>query len=904
MAGERILIVDDEESDATLLSDTWSLTWVEGTYRVWLPYADGLARYTSGGDGNWLASEYGTELSGADTDGVITEVGDPAYYVSSTLGPRMLFRNGADIRGATPADYLADWAFDEDPLLEGEPGAWDEWLDGPWAVQQDGITYLFYDGEGSGSRGIGLATSSSGYSEFERESDAPILDPGGDHDAVAQADPYVLWDDEADLWRMYYSAWDGAQWSVGLAMSDDLITWEPESEPVLSSGTGDLADPVVFRANGRFRMWAASRAAFGSWQVVELESVDGLQWSEPQVILEYPDRTGPWSGDEPPGLAMYVDRTESFRVEGEEMGVLGVHIEPGETTEFASYDWRVRVVVGQQLDLDDAGAAAENGVAVSSLLTDEGLAYLDLTDAALQPSIGVATWDGVDLLAQEDPVLEAGPEGSFDADGVSAPVVVRRADGSYAMYYAGHGDGLLQVGLATSSDGLTWVRSEAPVLATGESWDSIQVVPGSAEWLDGDVLRLWYAGSDGERFRIGAATSSDGTTFTRVTSEDGWLFGSGTPGDWDDTGVAQPFVITEDDTVYMWYSGFDGSTWRIGQASADAATLTWTRDIDEDGEARYTVQPTSGLFDYGGVARPVLWADGDGWGMFYRGWDGDVYRPGLARGVSRDVFYKRSRMPSAGDWLGFSTVAGEEGVNPIDLDSRVDGLTISGIGLTALHLDEERGFLYVASKLQRYITVIDVRDDSSSGFEDTNYLDVEAILTFPVERGSEWFRSLLTVEGQPWLYALGSSPESVMLFDLDALEDDGLDDTVTETLVGYLAAPRGGERDLGVNTVAVTGPAGMAMLPDGDTLLVTNYNDNSLSVYDLRMGAYGQLIGEVPFICENPAAVRVVPDGRYAVVACYEGEVDDEQVNSELAIVDIDLESDSWLEVLTWIRNR
>jgi DNA-binding beta-propeller fold protein YncE len=69
------------------------------------------------------------------------------------------------------------------------------------------------------------------------------------------------------------------------------------------------------------------------------------------------------------------------------------------------------------------------------------------------------------------------------------------------------------------------------------------------------------------------------------------------------------------------------------------------------------------------------------------------------------------------------------------------------------------------------------------------------------------------------------------------------------------------------------------------------------------MGAWGQLVGETSLLGENPYSIAVSPDGKLAVVACYEGDLDDDTVNSTLAVVDIDPQSDTWLEVLTWIAN-
>jgi DNA-binding beta-propeller fold protein YncE len=144
------------------------------------------------------------------------------------------------------------------------------------------------------------------------------------------------------------------------------------------------------------------------------------------------------------------------------------------------------------------------------------------------------------------------------------------------------------------------------------------------------------------------------------------------------------------------------------------------------------------------------------------------------------------------------------------------------------------------------------------------------------------------------------------VIDADRVEDDDNADLVRGAIAGFLPAPLGADRDLGAATVSSVGPAQMALLPDGVHLVTANFNQNSLSIYDLRMGTWGQMIGESEFLGENPSAVAITPDGRHAVVACYEGEVDEDtqEVDSTLAVVDVDPSSPSFLEVVTWIVNR
>lgn len=112
-----------------------------------------------------------------------------------------------------------------------------------------------------------------------------------------------------------------------------------------------------------------------------------------------------------------------------------------------------------------------------------------------------------------EPILEPGPEGSIDAGGLHWPSVVRTDDG-YAMYYAAFdrpsGSGV--IARATSPDGVTWTRSEEPVLAAELDWEQGSLDrPRVARTEDG--YAMVYAGAD--LTDRGVAYSDDGVTWTR-----------------------------------------------------------------------------------------------------------------------------------------------------------------------------------------------------------------------------------------------------------------------------------------------------------------------------------------------------------------------------------------------------
>ncbi len=886
-----------------ITDDEWTLTWVEGTARLWLPDGVGAARVDSPFNGVWTASPLGAELDPTLVS-VIDTVEDPHF-----AGTRMVFADGGDIRGALSEQTLVEWQFEANALLTGRPGAWDATLGGP-ALTADDIGYwLFYDGGGQTSPGIGVALSGDAV-VWTRLTDAPVLTPAEGEAAIA--DPYVFYDEETDQWRMFHSTWDGARWAVAEATSADLVTWTASSTLALEVGGGDAAAPVVAAIPGGWRMWFSRRVG-DTWHVGEATSADGRSWTDQGEILAYDPITA--VGDEPPGVALDASLTSAFRVEGEDAGVQGFPAYPGVLFGDEAGGWLGTTLAGYHLAPGDAGAASTGGIRVDSVDTGTGRAWLTLINGAGRPSIGVATLDTDGSLLPDSGAVFTGRSAGFDRDGADTPVVVE-IDGTWHLYYAGTRGAVRTIGLLTSTDGETW-EPQGRVLDVGTGFDVGGVEPGSVEILDNGSVRLWYSGFDGEAWRIGSATSPNGKRFTRepATTRD-YQFGQGSPGQWHDSGTRHPWAVRGADPdgnpgLHLWFTGFDGDTWRGGYAFRPDGAERFTVAEDEATlEPRATLDTTPGLFHPDGIERPVFVPAEEvtgeaGWTGWFSGIADAVPRVGAASGLAPDRLATTPLRPTVGDTLTFSTERGDPDAQAIPLDRALQAGAVSGIGLIALSLDTERGYLYAISKLLGYLVVIDIRDDSGPAFRDLNYLDIEAVLPFNGSGGAQGFRQVVPVPGTDRLYAVNDQPEAIWVLDISDLEDEAFAHIVTDTAVGWLPAPRGLERDQGPTSQSSVGPAQMAVHPDGRRLFLTNFNANSLTVYDLELGPHGSLVAEVPLLGESPYGLAISPDGSRAVVANFAGEVTGRGlVESTLAIVDIDESSPTYLEVLTWVTNR
>ena len=103
-------------------------------------------------------------------------------------------------------------------------------------------------------------------------------------------------------------------------------------------------------------------------------------------------------------------------------------------------------------------------------------------------------------------------------------------------------------------------------------FDNVHYIPGSVIEVN-DIVFLYYSGYDGTSWKIGRLTSADGTSF----SKGGLMLSSGASTDFDSHGVRDPMVTYVNDKYYMWYTGINSSGNRqIGLATSIDGS-TWNK---------------------------------------------------------------------------------------------------------------------------------------------------------------------------------------------------------------------------------------------------------------------------------------------------------------------------------------
>jgi len=132
----------------------------------------------------------------------------------------------------------------------------------------------------------------------------------------------------------------------------------------------------------------------------------------------------------------------------------------------------------------------------------------------------------------------------------------------YKMYYFGNiqnGAAGGCIGLATSPDGIHWTRSgPQPVLSPGNpgDWDGLFIADPTV-LFDGTSYFMWFTGADTTwQARIGFATSPDGFTWTKYGGNPILTGGNPQPNySWEGFGVACPTVLKRNNKFEMYYCG-------------------------------------------------------------------------------------------------------------------------------------------------------------------------------------------------------------------------------------------------------------------------------------------------------------------------------------------------------------
>lgn len=177
-----------------------------------------------------------------------------------------------------------------------------------------------------------------------------------------------------------------------------------------------------------------------------------------------------------------------------------------------------------------------------------------------------------EVLFRQGLVLPNGTGSDPDSMQAGKPTVLFDG-GAYKMWYYGCSSSYAcTIDYATSGDGRVWSKHGA-VLGPAGALEQLVAYPSVIKI--GLVYWMFYTGYDYSTYRIFAAASLDGITWARQ----GLVLDVGSPGAADSYGVQFPAVLYNGTGLTMWYTGTDGPTppnaWILRATSPDG--LAWTK---------------------------------------------------------------------------------------------------------------------------------------------------------------------------------------------------------------------------------------------------------------------------------------------------------------------------------------
>ena len=285
--------------------------------------------------------------------------------------------------------------------------------------------------------------------------------------------------------------------------------WAKSPENPVLTGPVSYGNPCVIFENGVYKMWLCGDTP--SRDIFYCTSPDGENWSDPQVVIP---RTS-WAMRDP----------------------CVIKDDDGYKMWYTAHD----------------GSGQPGGTRVEYATSDDGVSW-----------------------TQHGAVMSSGAAGSPDEYGIHNPEVVKE-DGVYKMWYGGTGTGAnapSTISYATSADGVAWNKQQVVMESDGSGFDAAQVFPGGM-YKEDDTYYLMYHGYDAanSKVQMGVATSNDGINFTR---QDDPLLPTGGPNDFDNGMIGYSVcdgvsVVRVGDEYKMWYGAYANQGQYAGKSSIGLA---------------------------------------------------------------------------------------------------------------------------------------------------------------------------------------------------------------------------------------------------------------------------------------------------------------------------------------------
>ena len=464
-------------------------------------------------------------------------------------------------------------------------------------VAKVGTTYdMWYTGyaEDGSAPAIFLAISTDGGATWTRANGgSPVLAGTAgafDADGVYGAD--VVYDptDVLAPYKMWYSGRAGAFGGIGYATSLDGLAWTKYGGatplPVLDHGLAgsadsfSAADPSVLKDGSTWKMWYTGDDS-NKKRIAYATSADGITWAKGGKVI----------APEDPGVSANI-----------QFGA------------FSPTVWKT-------------------STGFSMLLTGRKLVGGGVFQTKIMETTST---DGLVWSGPSPALNPAGTNTKFDFSNLNSPDVLSDPGTAspYKLFYSGntidsHGNFHTRIGLATSTNGVSFSKftgsqtggSVFDVGAAGSAFDARQASGLSVVAPSGANPKFagFYWGTRGSDFkpRLGEATSSDGSTWTKVpvaSGDGGSVLALPNGNVFNKGGERDPSILDDSGTYDLYFAALDSSgTSSIGVSS----TSSLGSNQPDNTKWSSAAQVLSTGFDGSPVSHPSVIKDGSSFVMYY-----------------------------------------------------------------------------------------------------------------------------------------------------------------------------------------------------------------------------------------------------------------------------------------------
>ena len=189
---------------------------------------------------------------------------------------------------ATSSDGISWTKYNNNPVMSGTPGAWDESgphtlaEHAPFVLKENGTYKMWYEGSrGGGPRQLGYAISTNGIDWFKYAGN-PVLQAGPEaYDQDTAGHGSVL--NDGGTYKLWYHAGGDLGVIIAYATSPDGYTWTKQGPVLLPSATGwdnkGLWGPSVLKLDSVYWMWYSAHSTQESPAIGLATSTNGMDWN-------------------------------------------------------------------------------------------------------------------------------------------------------------------------------------------------------------------------------------------------------------------------------------------------------------------------------------------------------------------------------------------------------------------------------------------------------------------------------------------------------------------------------------------------------------------------------------------------------------------------------------------------